>query len=106
MKKYLAHDPVNNEWDLFETIEEAREALTEFFLYGDEGYHPDAESFEIFELVETVKLTTTDEKSNYKYESEDAAIEANDQEAIDDENFWPHSSDFEEVCKHEFVRVP
>jgi len=100
MKKYLAHDPVNNEWDLFETIEEAREALTEFFLYGDEGYHPDAESFEIFELVETVKLTTTDEKS------EDAAIEANDQEAIDDENFWPHSSDFEEVCKHEFVRVP
>ena len=103
MKKYLANDPVNGIYELFETIEEARNYLTDCFLYEDEGYHPDTESFEIYELIERVKITVVDEKSNYKYASEENVPE-DDQEAIDNEDYWKHSY-CDEICTHEFVKV-
>lgn len=51
--KYLAID-VDNDFDEFSTIEEAREWLEESFL-SDEGYHPDLEDCKIFQLVEFVE---------------------------------------------------
>lgn len=105
MKKYLAFDPINHEYEDFETIKEAQEYLEESFLDDDEGYHPDAEDFLIYELIEKVKVTELDAKENYKYGSEEEAEEANDQKALDDEDFWPHSSQFDFVSKHEFVKV-
>jgi hypothetical protein len=85
MKAYLAHDPINGEHEEFETIEEAREFLEESFLDSDEGYHPDASTCRIYKLIETVKMTVVDEKSNYKYDSEDDVPE-NDETG----DFWPH----------------
>jgi len=103
MKKYLAHDQINGDWEDFDTIEEAREFLTESFLDDDEGYHPDADSCCIYQLYETVKIIELDSKSNYKYSSEDEVPE-DDHEAIDNEDFWPHPSQFDFISKHEFIK--
>ena len=103
-KKYLAFDPINGDYEDFDTIEEAQKWLTESFVDRDEGYHPEAEDCCIYQLIEKVKLTITDEKINYKYESEDD-ISEDDQKALDDEDFWPHPIEFDTVCKHEFIKV-
>lgn len=104
MKKYLTYDPINGEFELFERIEEAREWLKEIFLDSDEGYHPDTEDFCIYKLVEKVKLIISDEKSNYKYPSEDS-IPEEDKKAFENEDFWPYDIDFDYVCKHEFIKI-
>lgn len=39
MKKYLAFDGINFEYEDFETIEEAQKWLEECFLDSDEGYY-------------------------------------------------------------------
>jgi len=83
IKKYLAHNPINGDYEDFDIIQEAQEWLEASFLDSDEGYHPDAEDCCIYQLVEKVKLTIIDEKINYKYESEDDVPE-DDQKAIDD----------------------
>lgn len=87
MKKYLAHNPINWEFEEFETIEEARLFLEESFLDSDEGYHPDTRDCKIYQLVETVELNLIDKKSNYKYSDEDDIPE--DDETSD---FWPYPS--------------
>lgn len=102
---YLTYDPVNGEYEYFETIEEAREYLQEGFLDDDEGYHPDAEDFKIYKLYEKVVITELDNKENYKYPSEEAAIEANDEEALDKEDYWNHPDHWDAISKHEFKKV-
>jgi len=99
MKNYLAHDPINWEFEEFETIEEARLFLEASFLDLDEGYHPDTNQCRVYKLTETVELTLVDKKSNYKYPSEDDVPE-------DDEtgDFWPNPSQFDEIYEHKFVK--
>jgi len=100
MAKYLAYDACNNEYQEFETIEEAREWLEEGFLDPDEGYNlDDIKDFKIYILHETVDYDVVDKKSNYKYENEDDAPEGEEDEV------WPHDNKFDEVVKHRFVPV-
>jgi len=54
-KKYLAHNGINNEFECFDTIEEARLYLVDSFLVNGEGYHPDLECCNIYKLEETVE---------------------------------------------------
>lgn len=100
MENYLAFDGINCEYKHFETIEEAQKYLEEIFLDSAEGYHPDMEGCKIFKLVETVGYDVIDSKENYKYEDEDDIPEDdNENEA------WPHSSEFDEIWKHKFIPV-
>lgn len=100
MKKYLAYDACNGEYEEFETIEEARDWLKEGFL-TDDGYNlDDMRNSKIYTIAETVEWEVTDRKSNYKYEYEDDIPEDdNESEA------WPHDSIFDEVGTHKFVPV-
>ena len=97
MKRYLAFDAANNEYEEFDTIEEARAWLKDGFLDQSEGYHPDAESFAIYEIKERVKIIVTDRKENYMYENEEDIPEGSDEDA------WPYDNAFDYVCKHEFI---
>ena len=97
-KRFLAYDSPNHEFESFDTIDEARKWLEEAFFDRDEGYHPDAESCEIFELKETVKCHIVDSKSNYKYENEEDVPEDDTESEV-----WPYSNQFDEIWKHEFI---
>ena len=85
-QRFLAYDPVNEEYERFDTIEDAREYLeTGFLADPNEGYHPDTEDFQIYELRETVELNIVDCIEEY--------------ENRDD---WPYP-EFDEICEHKFV---
>ena len=100
MKKYLAFDGINCEYEEFETIEEAQIYLEESFLDSDEGYHPDMKSCKIFELKQIVDYDIVDSKENYKYEHEEDIPEDDE-----DSEAWPYDSDFDKIWKHKFVTV-
>ena len=99
MKKYLAFDGINNQYEDFETIEEAQEWLKEIFLDPDEGYHPDLESCKIFELKQTVGYDVIDSKDNYKYMYEDD-IPEDDEES---ESCPFGGADYDEIWEHKFM---
>ena len=98
MKKYLAYDGINGDFQEFETIEDAQKFLKEIFFDSDEGYHPDMKSCKIFELKQTVDYRVVDSKVNYKTGYED--------DFCDDDEIWPYNDDFDEIWEHEFVSVP
>jgi hypothetical protein len=100
MKRYLAFDGINGDYEKFETIEEAREWLSDGFYDPDEGYHPDLKSCKIYELKEIVDYDIIDLKKNYKYMYEDE-IPDDDTES----EAWPYSSAFDEIWKHKFIKV-
>lgn len=100
MKKYLAYDAINSEYEEFDTIEEAREWLEEGFLDSSEGYHPDVDDCKIYKLFETVTHEIVDSKSNYEYENEEDIPEENESAEA-----WPYDNSFDEIWKHKFVGV-
>lgn len=97
MNKYLAWDAVSGDHETFESLKEAQDYLTECFLCDGE-YHPDIESFCIYELHSGVAYDVIDSKENYKYENEEDIPE-------DDETSeaWPYSSEADEIWKHKYV---
>lgn len=101
MYKYLAHDPINNEFEEFDTIEQAREWLEDIFLDPDEGYHPNLMDCKIYKLVETVNYEVIDSKDNYKYLfNEDIPEDDEESEAC------PFGgADYDEIWKHRFESV-
>ena len=92
MKKYLAYDGINSEYEEFDTIEEAREYLTEGFLQPGEGYHPDLKDCAIYKLCEAVDYDVIDSKDNYP-------------EIDEDSEEWPFDNEFDEIWKHKFVPI-
>jgi len=99
MKKYLAFDAINGNYEEFETIEEARKQLEESFSCDGE-YHPDLKECKIYKLEEVVDYDIIDKKSNYKYVNEDD-IPEDDTES----KAWPYNSVYDEVIDHKFVKV-
>jgi hypothetical protein len=99
MKKYLAYDSINSDYEEFETIEQAREWLVEAFHSPDDGYHPELVDCKIYELKEVAGYDVTDKKENYKYECEEDAPEGHEDEA------WPFSSEFDEIWQHKFIPI-
>lgn len=87
--KYLAFDGINNEKEIFDTIEEAREWLEESFLLDDEGYHPDMKSCQIYKLCESVDYDVVAKKEDFTEE--------------DWEEEYPGG--FEEIWRHKFVNT-
>lgn len=100
MKKYLAYNGIDHEYEEFETIDDAHEWLAECFLDSDQGYHPNMTSCKIFLLHQTVSYDIVDSKKNYKYEYED---EIPDHDEISEA--WPYDNLFDEIWKHKFVTV-
>ena len=100
MKKYLAFDAINNEYEEFETIEDAQQWLEEAFLCSGEGYHYDLKSCKIFELKQTVDYDVVDSKKNYKYENEEDIPEDDNESEV-----WPYDNSFDEIWEHKFVDV-
>ena len=100
MKRYLAFDGINSEYERFETIEEARSYLEDGFLDRDEGYHPDLTLCVIYELKETVSYEVIDRKENYKYINEED-IPADDKES----EAWGWGYDIDEIWQHKFEPV-
>lgn len=97
--RYLAYDAIADEYQRFETLEEAREYLESCFL--DDGvYDPDLDGCEIFELVEVAGHDILDSKENYKY-MYDEDIPEDDEES----EAWPYDTAIEEVWQHKFVTV-
>ena len=99
MKKYLAFDAINCEYEEFETIKDAREWLEECFLDSDKGYHPDLKDCKIYELKETVIYNVIDKKENYKYENEEDIPEGLNEES------WPYDNSKDEIWEHKFDTV-
>lgn len=100
MKKYLAFDAINHEYEDFDTIKEAQKWLEEAFLDQSEGYHPDLTECKIFELKQTVTYDVIDSKENYKYINEEDIPEGEEGEEV-----WPHDDMFDEMWQHRFVDV-
>ena len=88
MKKYLAYNGIDSEYEDFDTIKEAREYLEECFLDRDEGYHPDLESCCIFCLEEKVEYKVIAEREYYTNEE------------------WEeeYNSNFDEIWEHKFIK--
>jgi len=101
MKKYVAYNAIDSEYEDFETIEEARKYLEEVFLDNTEHlYHPDMEGCKIFELKEVVGYDVIDRKENYKYlNEEDIPDDDNDSES------WPYDNAADEIWKHKFIPI-
>lgn len=101
MKKLIAYDDINGEFEDFESIEDARKELEEIFYQNDEGYHPDGvRSCKIYEQIEELEFKITEERANYKYDYDDEAPEG------EEHLVWPYDSAFEQVGKHNFALVP
>lgn len=56
MKRFLAYNAIDGEYESFDTIDDARGYLEECFL-NDGVYHPEMDSCCIFELKESVTHT-------------------------------------------------
>ena len=100
MKRYLAYDGINGDYEKFETIEEAREWLKEGFYQPEEGYHPDLKSCKIYELKEVVDYDIIDSKDNYEYENEEDIPEGDTESSA-----WPYPNEFDEIITHKFVDI-
>lgn len=100
MKKYLAFDGINFEYEEFETLKEAQKWLEECFVSSEEGYHPDLDSCKIYKLKQVVRHDVVDKKDNYKYECEDDIPEDDEKSEA-----WPYDSAFDEIWQHKFVDV-
>ena len=100
MNKYLAFDGINSEYESFDTIEDAREWLTEAFSQPHEGYHPSLNDCEIYKLCEVVGYEVTDSKSNYKYENEEDIPDGDEESEA-----WPYDNEFDEIWKHKFIPI-
>ena len=100
MKRYLAYDAPNNEYEDFETIEEAQKWIEESILGGGDGYDSEAKDCKIYELKQIVEFDKIDSKENYKYEYEED-IPEDDEES----EAWPYGSEFDEVWQHKFTNV-
>jgi len=103
MKKYLAFDALNGDYEEFETIEEAQKYLEESFCDVDSGYSDETELCKIYELKQTVKLEIVDSKENYKYVYiDDAPI---DEDVDEEKDVWPYDSAFDTIAEHKFIDV-
>lgn len=100
MKKYLAYDAINSDYEEFDTLEEAHDWIKEAILDPSEGYHPDLKECKIYIQIETVDYDVTDKKSNYKYENEDDIPEGDEESEA-----WPHDNAFDEIWQYKFVKV-
>ncbi len=100
MKRFLAYDGINGDFEELETIEEAREWLKGCFLDPHERYYPDMESCKIYELKEIVGYDVIDSKENYKYTDEEDIPEGDTESKA-----WPYSNEFDEIIKHKFVDI-
>ncbi len=99
MKKYLAYDGINCEYEMFDSIEEAENFLKDSFLVENE-YHPDLESCCIYELHSKVKFYVLDSKENYKFQNEED-IPDDDEES----EAWPYDNAFDIIGKHRFIEI-
>ena len=97
--RYLAYDAGNNEYQSFETIEEAHKYLESCF-FDDGAYDPDLDQYEVYELVEVVRHDILDSKENYKYIYEEDVPEDDEESEV-----WPYDSAYDEIWQHKFVPV-
>jgi hypothetical protein len=100
MKKYLAFDSINYEYEEFETIEEAHEWITNVILDPDDGYASEFSGCKIFELKEIVDYDVIDSIDNYKYKNEEDIPDDDDTSEA-----WPYSDTFDEIWQHKFVPI-
>jgi len=101
VKKYLAYDAPNNEYESFETIEEAQKWIEESILDPNDGYASEVKDCKIYELRQIVEFDKIDSKENYEYEYEDDIPEGDETSEA-----WPYDPDFDEVWQHRFIDVP
>lgn len=87
---YLAYDSINGDYEHFETIEEARDWLSESFLCDGEGYHPDLKGCRIYKVAEKADYTVVASRCDFT------------EEEWEEEGY---SSDYEEIWKHVFLTV-
>lgn len=99
MKKYLAYDAVNGEYEHFDEIGKAQKHLENMFL-ADGSYHPDLKDCAIFKLCQKVDYDVVEKKSDYEYEREEDVPEGDE-----DSEAWPYDCEFDEIWKHKFVNV-
>ncbi len=95
--KYIAYDPDNNDYEPFETLEEAQEWLArddgEGFgeaLCGGCGF--------IAKITHRAKYEVTDEKENYHEHTENCPEDCDEEE-------WPNPIEFDTVGKIVFEEV-
>lgn len=91
-KKYLAVCTVENEFNFFDTIEEARKWIEEFVTDEDGISEDHLNTSHIFELRENASYKVVDSKSNYKYMSEEDVPESEEEDSV-----WPYNSEYEEI---------
>ena len=97
MKKYIAYDYDNSDYESFETIEEAQDWIKEG---NSEEISSDINEWFIAEIIQRPVFKETDRKENYKYLDEDD-IPEDDTES----EAWPFSNEFDFVGKIEFEKA-
>ena len=98
-KNYLAFSSVNQEYDFFETFEQAEQYLKEGYEEGIPDEAVNGEDF-IAKITHRSKFNETDRKENYKYIDEDD-IPEDDTES----EAWPYSNEFDVIGDISFEKV-
>lgn len=97
MKQYLAFDSCSNEYEEFDTVQEAQKWIKEGMTCENE-ISLEGEDSKIYKLHSIVDIVTTDYKSNYLYENEEDDIEETG-------SVWPYDNDWDSVVDVQFKEV-
>ena len=99
--KYVAYFAVNNEFEFFDTFEEAEKWFHDTY-HDEEEFSDETISGEDFiaEVTHRSKFTEIDNKDNYQYDYEDD-IPEDDEES----EAWPYDTEYDSVGKVEFEKV-
>ena len=95
--RYLAYDASGNNYQRFDTLEEAHKYIEDSF---EDEYTSELDDCEIFELIEVVRHDVIDSKENYEYVYEEDIPEDDEESAA-----WPYDSAHDEIWQHKFVPV-
>lgn len=101
--KYLVFDKYDHRSEFFDTLKEAISYAESIMIDEYDEYIDSCESIRICEVKLKPKLEVVDEKSNYKYESEEEIPE--DIEDWDDNDVWPYSNSWDTICGVEWIEV-
>ena len=108
MKKYIAYDPLDCEFEIFNDFEKAKEWLLEGD-WSDEGFPEEFINgdYLIAEVTHVSAVKITDKKENYKCVNDEVPAHCSDcdeSEGCDGEE-WPYESDFDYVGDVYFKEV-
>lgn len=96
-KRFLAFDSCNNEYQEFNTLEEAQKWIEDGVKFDGE-ISSEGDDSKIYQLHSILEYVITDQKSNYQFENEEDDVD-------DTGSVWPYDNEWDFVGDIEFKQV-